>query len=501
MENPAISIQNISKVFGSVHALDQVSIDIHENTFHALMGENGAGKSTIAKCIMGYYEAEEGKILLRGEEIKIKNPRAAHQLGIGMVYQHFMLIENMTVAENLIIAREEIPAIINWSEEKSALQAFMKTMPFQLDLKCFVRNLSAGEKQKLEILKMLYLKCKILILDEPTSVLTPIEADEVLSFLKNEVQQKRLTVIIITHKFRELFGYADAVSVLRKGKYVGGGNIAEFTKSSLAELMIGNKLSERRLERKSFTDSAVKLNISNLFDVDKSGITILNDLSLNVKKGEIYGIAGVSGNGQKRLVELLGGQKNITKGKVYIDDQEYVPTRETMRAKNCHCLPEEPLKNACVPEMSVADNMALRYYDQAPFEKTGFVKNNIIIDKARDLILKFKVKTPCPKTAIKSLSGGNVQRAVLARELTAEVEVLIISNPCFGLDFNAIADIRSLIVDARNNGAAILLLSEDLDEVLELSDRIGVISNGSMVYETTAENVDLKAIGEKMAGH
>jgi simple sugar transport system ATP-binding protein len=227
----------------------------------------------------------------------------------------------------------------------------------------------------------------------------------------------------------------------------------------------------------------------------------LNDLNLNVKKGEIYGIAGVSGNGQKRLVELLGGQKNIVKGKVYIDDQEYTPARESMRAKNCHCLPEEPLKNACVPDMSVADNMALRYYDQVPYKKTGFVKNNIIIDKARELILKFKVKTPTPNTSIKSLSGGNVQRAVLARELTSEVEVLIISNPCFGLDFNAIADIRALIVDARNKGAAILLLSEDLDEVMELADRIGVISNGSIVYETEAENLDLKLLGEKMAGH
>jgi len=496
-----ISVRNITKIFGTMKALDDVSLDIEEFTFHALMGENGAGKSTIAKCIMGFYNADAGQLLIHGKETEITNPKDAHKQGIGMVYQHFMLVDNMTVAENLLLARSELPAVIDWAKEKKELEEFMLTMPFQLNLKSYVRNLAAGEKQKLEILKMLYLKCKILILDEPTSVLTPGEADEVLSFLKKSVADKQLTVIIITHKFREVFGYADAISVLRKGVYVGGGQVANYSKSDIAELMVGSKVAERHLVRETYPDASVKLKIDSLVDIENTEIPILNKLSLEVKKGEIYGIAGISGNGQKRLVEILGGQKLATDGKILVDDKEYVPVRKTMRENKFHCLPEEPLKNACVPDMSVAENMALRYFDYPPYGKKGIVNVKEIVDKAKELIGSFKVKTPTPQTSIKSLSGGNVQRAVLARELSADVDVLVISNPCFGLDFKAIADIRSLIMDARNKGTAVLLLSEDLDEVLELSDRIGVIYSGKIVYETSADGVDTKVLGEKMAGN
>ncbi len=498
--NPLISLINISKSFGAVKALTNVSLQIEEFTFHALMGENGAGKSTIAKCLMGFYKAEDGEILLDGKHIDINNPKDAHKSGIGMVYQHFMLVDNMTVAENLILARATIPALLNWRKEKKELEDFMREMPFELNLKAYVRDLSAGEKQKLEILKMLYLKCRILILDEPTSVLTPGEADEVLSFLKNLVDRKKLTVIIISHKFREIFGYADAVSVLRKGKYAGGGKVSDFSKSELAELMLGNKMKERSQIRKSHNE-AVKLQLKEIINHEESGLPLIDKLSLEVKKGEIYGIAGVSGNGQKRLVEILSGQVKANSGKMLIDGKEYNPARKAMKKEQFHCLPEEPLKNACVPEMSVAENMALRYYDHSPYQSKGIVKRKILTRKAEDLIRDFNVKTPTPGTPIKALSGGNVQRAVLARELSSDVEVLVISNPCFGLDFNAIADIRSLIMQVRNRGAAVLLLSEDLDEVLELSDRIGVIFNGSIIYETTIDELNMSILGEKMAGH
>ena len=274
-----------------------------------------------------------------------------------------------------------------------------------------------------------------------------------------------------------------------------------YTKSDIAELMVGNKVNERSLVRDQYPDTSVKLELVDLFDKEGTDITILNKLNLNVKKGEIYGIAGVSGNGQKRLVEVLGGQKVPESGKIMVDAKEYSPVRKAMRENKFHCLPEEPLKNACVPDMSVAENMALRYYDTSPFQQKGVVKQKNIIDKAKDLITQFNVKTPTPQTTIKSLSGGNVQRAVLARELSADVDVLVVSNPCFGLDFNAIADIRSLIMQARNKGTAVLLLSEDLDEVMELSDRIGVIYNGAIVYETPAGEVNTKVLGEKMAGN
>lgn len=496
----AITLKNISKTFGTVKALNNVSLNIEQFTFHALMGENGAGKSTIAKCLMGFYKAEVGEIIMGGEAISISNPKDAHKRGIGMVYQHFMLIDNMTVAENLIIARDTIPAILNWRDEKIELEKFMQEMPFQLNLKAFVRNLSAGEKQKLEILKMLYLKCNILILDEPTSVLTPAEADEVLSFLRNLVDRKLLTVIIISHKFREIFGYADVVSVLRKGEYAGGGNVSDFSKAQLANLMLGNKAIDRSQVRESYGKAPVRLLLKKISSMGESGLPIINELNLSVKKGEIYGIAGVSGNGQKRLVELLSGQVKVDSGKILIDGREYNPVRKSMKKEKFHCLPEEPLKNACVPEMSVAENMALRYYDHTPYQRKGIVKTKLINSKAENLIREFNVKTPTPGTPIKALSGGNVQRAILARELSLEVEILVISNPCFGLDFNAISEIRSLIMQVRNRGAAVLLLSEDLDEIIEISDRIGVIFNGSIIYETPVKDLNMSILGEKMAG-
>src|SRR6187455_966404 len=449
MANPVICVKNISKSFGATKALDQVSFEIEEGTFHALMGENGAGKSTIAKCIMGYYRADEGELLIHGKATEITNPKDAHRHGVGMVYQHFMLVDNMTVAENLMLAREALPFVFNWAREKKSLLEVMSSMPFQLDLKTVVRDLSAGEKQKLEIIKMLYLNCTVLILDEPTSVLTPAEADNVLSFLKRLVVEKKFTVVIITHKFREVFGYADALSVLRKGKYVGGGKVTNFTKAAIAELMVGNKVGEIP-QRRSYPDYIMKLQLLDLYDKEGSDVTILNKLSLKVKKGEIYGIAGVSGNGQKRLVEILAGQKIATAGKIIVDEKEFVPLRKATHETKFYCLPEEPLKNACVPDMSVAENMSLRYYDKVPFQRSGIVIQKNIIRKAEELIKKFNVKTPSPQTPIKSLSGGNVQRAVLARELSEDAEVLVISNPCFGLDFVATADVRALIIQARN---------------------------------------------------
>ncbi|HTF17187.1 MAG TPA: ABC transporter ATP-binding protein [Chryseolinea sp.] len=495
-----LSLRNISKHFGTVKAIDGLDLNIEEGTFHAIMGENGAGKSTVAKCIMGLHTADEGEIMVRGEVANIRNPKEAHSLGIGMVYQHFMLVDNMTVAENLILAREKFPFVFNWNKETRNLRAFIESMPFRLDLATYVRNLSAGEKQKLEILKMLYLECKVLILDEPTSVLTPAEADSILSFLKQFVASKKFTVIMITHKFREVFGYADTLSVLRKGQYIGGGKVSDFTKAQIATLMVGAKINEIPAREKPI-HAKIKMKVDALLDKDELGVTVLNKLSLHVKQGEIYGVAGVSGNGQKRLVEILAGQRKPKAGHVLVDDRNFDATRRSIDEFKFYCLPEEPLRNACVAEMSIAENMALRYFDKEPFQKRGVVSRKNINHKAEELIGMFNVKTPSPDLPIRSLSGGNVQRTVLARELSGDASVLVISNPCFGLDFNATADIRAMLLQARNNGTAILLLSEDLDEIIELSDRIGVIFNGAIVYETQAAEVDINILGEKMAGN
>lgn len=497
---PVLSLRHISKHFGPVKAIDQLDLDIGEGTFHAIMGENGAGKSTVAKCIMGFHPADEGEIMIRGKVANIANPKDAHRHGIGMVYQHFMLVDNMTVAENLILAREKFPFVFNWNKETKALRTFIERMPFRPDLRTYVRDLSAGEKQKLEIIKMLYLGCTVLILDEPTSVLTPAEADSILSFLKRSVDGKKFTVIMISHKFREVFRYADTLSVLRKGKYIGGGKVNDFTKAQIAALMVGAKVTEIPA-RENHPDTAVKLKIDALADENELGVTVLDNLSLHVKRGEIYGVAGVAGNGQKRLVEILAGQRKPKSGRVYVDGKKFDTGRRSIDENGFYCLPEEPLRNACVAEMTVAENMALRYFDKAPFQKNGIISRKNINDKAVELIERFNVKTPSPETPIRALSGGNVQRAVLARELSGDASVLVISNPCFGLDFSAAADIRALLLQARNNGTAILLLSEDLDEIIALSDRIGVIFNGAIVYEIPSAGVDINILGEKMAGN
>lgn len=499
---PNLEIVSMTKRFGSLLALDQTSLKLPPGEFHALLGENGAGKSTLVKCIMGYYRPNVGDILMDDKQVVIDNPRTAHKLGIGMVYQHFTLIPNMTVTENLVMSRPHLPAIFDWQAEKKELTQFMETMPFQVPLDGMVGTLAAGERQKLEILKQLYLKSKILILDEPTSVLTPQEADEILGLLRQMTQEKQLSILMITHKFREVVAFADAVTVLRKGKWVGTGKVGDLTTDEMAEMMIGTRMVNTTKERQKVSNSTGKLDIQNIQVADDTGAIAVDDLSLTINAGEIVGIAGVSGNGQKEFIEVLAGQRSILSGMVKIHETVYTGTRQDMMANKVFCLPEEPLQNACVGHMSVSENMAFRNFDRPPHSVAKWILNTFALKRtARSLIERYHVKTPSPDTPIKNLSGGNIQRAVLARELSGEVEVLIVANPCFGLDFSATDEIRAQIMEVRNKGAAVLLVSEDLDEVLELSDRIMVMFNGKLVYQTSADAIDLSVIGRHMAGH
>jgi simple sugar transport system ATP-binding protein len=498
---PGLEALNITKRFGKMVALDNISMKVRPGTMHALLGGNGAGKSTLVKCIMGYYHADEGQILLNDKPVVIKNPREAISHGIGMVYQHFTLVQNMTVAENMVMSRVDVPFKVDWKEEYANLRAFMKTTPFFIDITRPVSSLAAGEKQKLEICKQLYLKNKVLFLDEPTSVLTPQEADEVLTLLKNLTTSGQLTVLMITHKFREVMKFADEVTVLRVGKFAGKGLVKDLTPTDMSAMMIGSETT-RTAARNDKPRGVEQLHIDGLHALDDIGLKALEDLNLKVHAGEIVGIAGVSGNGQSKLVEVLAGQRKAEMGQVKVHGETYTATRAEIRKHKVNCLPEEPLKNTCVGNMSVAKNMVLRNFDQHPHAWAGFFLNSASIRRAaHDLITRYRVKTPTPETPIRDLSGGNVQRAVLARELSDGVEVLIAANPCFGLDFAAAAEIRAQIIEARNRGAAVLLVSEDLDEVFELSDRIVVMFHGKFVYETPAAEADIAVIGRHMAGH
>jgi ABC-type uncharacterized transport system ATPase subunit len=498
---PGLSALGITKKFGSLVALDDVSMTVRPGTMHALLGGNGAGKSTLVKCIMGYYLPDTGQISLGDQPVIIRNPREALRLGIGMVYQHFTLVPNMTVAENLVLSRGKVPAIIDWKKEYEDLRAFMRTTPFFIPIGAKVSSLAAGQKQKLEICKQLYLKNKVLFLDEPTSVLTPAEADELLSMLKERTKDGDLTVLMITHKFREVMKFADEVTVLRTGKFAGKGLVKDLTPTDMSAMMIGSETT-RTAARDTKPRGEPLLHIYGLHALDDIGLKAVEDLNLHVHAGEIVGIAGVSGNGQSKLVEVLAGQRPPVAGGIKVHGEPYHATRAEIRRHKVNCLPEEPLKNTCVGGMSVAQNMVLRNFDAHPHSIIGFFLNKASIRRAaQDLIHRYRVKTPTPETPIRNLSGGNVQRAVLARELSDQVEVLIAANPCFGLDFAAAAEIRAQIMEARNRGAAVLLVSEDLDEVFELSDRIVVMFHGKFVYETPAAEADIFVIGRHMAGH
>ncbi|WP_342620990.1 ABC transporter ATP-binding protein [Rhodoferax sp. GW822-FHT02A01] len=510
----ALETYELTKRFGSFTAMDHVSMRVEPGTVHALLGENGAGKSTLVKCVAGFQRAEEGSILIDGREQDIANPVVARELGIGMVYQHFTLAPGMSVAENLLLAGDQVPALINWKTKREDLKAFLATTPFTLDLDARPSELAAGEKQKLELLKQLYLKPRLLILDEPTSVLTPQEADEVLGHVRAFARSGQCSVIIITHKFREVMAYADAVTVLRKGRAVHHCLVADSNPALLAKAMMGESAaepevaSEKPVALPTDTPAAAgaqpALSVQGLTALGDRGTLALHGVDLQVQPGEILGVAGVSGNGQRELVEALVGQRPRSAGTVQVGGNAYNATREENRRFMVRSLPEEPLRNACVGDLSVAENMALRDFDQPPLSRSRFLGGILSYatwrSRARDWIAEYGVKTQGENAPIRSLSGGNVQRAVLARELAGQINVLIAANPVFGLDFAAVRDIHERIVQVKNRGAGVLLISEDLDELLELSDRIVVMSEGRVVFETTAAQADRQQLGAHMGG-
>jgi simple sugar transport system ATP-binding protein len=504
----ALEVIGAGKSFGAFRALDDVSLRIAPGTVHALLGENGAGKSTLVKGLIGYQPLDAGQLLLDNHEVEIADPRAAQRLGIGMVYQHFTVAPGLSVAENLLLARGRLPLVIRWRQVRAELAAFMDRAPFRVPLDAPVASLGAGEKQKLEILKQLYLRNRLLILDEPTSVLTVHEADEVLGLLRGMAHAGELSVLLITHKFGEVQRYADEVTVLRRGRHVAHA-AAETSVPQMAQWIMGEAAApaidvDLPVRARPPASYQPRLVVEDLSADDDRGLPRVHQVSFGVGGGEIVGLAGIAGNGQKELIEVLCGQRAASGGAVRIDGAPYRATREQMRRHGVFALPEEPLYKGCVGTLSVAANLALRTFDRPPIRRAGAVVSfPALRAQARARIAAFDVRPPDPARPIATLSGGNVQRAVLARELSEPVKVLIVANPTFGLDFRAVADIHARLLAARNAGAAVLVASDDLDELLALADRLLVIAGGRIVHhETGDEAADRAEIGRHMAaGH
>ncbi|MBB1160694.1 ABC transporter ATP-binding protein [Aquariibacter albus] len=509
-----VEMIDFSKRFGALQALDAVSLTVEAGSFHALLGENGAGKSTLVKSLIGFYRPDRGTVLVDGREQLITSPREAAALGLGMIFQHFTVVPGMTVAENLALARRDLGALIDWRAERAALADFMATAPFPLSLDARVAHLAAGEKQKLEILKALYAKRRFLVLDEPTSVLTPQEADEVLGRVRAMCREGLLSVLIITHKFREVFGYCDEVTVLRRGRPAGGARVAATHRDELAGWMMGQAAPALPLGEAPGPAPAIataplaappvagtpRLRVHGLRVLGEAGLPVLDGLSLAVQPGEIVGIAGVSGNGQRELMDALTGVLPRAAGTVEVDGQAYRPTRAQMARHGVRSLPEEPLQRACVGRLPVAENLALRRFDRPPLARGPWLSRRALRAQAVEKIAAYGVKTPGPEAPIDTLSGGNVQRAVLARELEGAPRLLIVANPCFGLDFQASAEIHARLRAARDAGCGVLLISEDLDELLALATRLLVLSHGEIVLDAAAAGLDLATIGRAMAG-
>lgn len=495
-----VEVTGASKRFGPVHALDSVDLVIRPGTFHAVIGENGAGKSTLAKCILGVYALDAGQVSVNGQPLA--SPAQARHAGIGMVFQQFNLIPSMTVAENLLLAREDLPALLNWPEQHAQLRTFLDKAPFSIDLESRIAHLAAGQKQKVEILKQLYLQTRVLILDEPTSVLTPDESAEVMSVLSAMVKTGGLSVVLISHRFGEVMDYANEVTVLRGGRLVRSVPVRDTNTAQLAQWMMGESKPPQPVEKIAPSTTELALEVDNLLVRSESGLVAVNNVSLHVACGEILGIAGVSGNGQRELVQAIAGQCPIESGAIRAFGQAFVPTRAGILKTGLFTLPEEPLENATVPSMSVAENLALRRFDRSPLSRWRWLLNrNAIREAAVAVIREFSIRPPSPDTPVQNLSGGNLRKTVVGRDLIGgEAKILVIANPCVGLDFAAAASLHNRLIEMRNRGGALLLVSEDLDELVHLADRIVVMSGGVIAHETRPAELDRAVIGSHFSG-
>ncbi len=497
LSKPIVEMKNIVKRFPGVVANDHINFKVYPGEVHALLGENGAGKTTLMNILYGIYRPDEGEILIDGRRVEIKSPRDAIKLGIGMVHQHFMLIETLSAIENIALSMEA--SFINPTESiRSEIEDLMNKYGLKVDLDAKVWQLSTGEKQKVEILKAICRGTRILILDEPTAVLTPSEVKGLFKFMRKMVKEGK-SIIFVTHKLKEVMEVSDRVTVLRKGRVVGVMKTSETNENELARMMVGREVLFT-IEKPKVEIGRVKLKVENLRVLGDRGELAVKDVSFIVRAGEIYGIAGVAGNGQRELVEAIAGLRKAVSGKIIINGVD-VTNRDPKTIANLGVafIPENR-RMGYVPGLNIAENLILRCYEQKPFTIKGVLNSRAIREYALKLIREYNIVTPTPEAPAKTLSGGNIQRMILARELSGKCEVILAAHPTYGLDVKSTEYVRKLLLRQKERGAAILLVSEDLDEIISLSDRIAVMFNGQIVGEIKSDEADIEMLGEMMAG-
>lgn len=496
----SLEMRNISKRFPGVLANDRVSFDVKAGEIHALLGENGAGKSTLVKQLYGLYQPSEGEILLNGKPITITSPTDSLQYGIGMIHQHFMLVDNMTVAENVALGMPSSRGFrLDLDVVSERIRDLSNKYGLQVNPDAVISKLAVGERQRVEIVKALYRGAALLILDEPTAVLTPQEVDDIFVILRQMAKDGH-ALIFISHKLHEILALTDRVSVLRDGRMVGTVETAEVDKAQLASMMVGREVLLERHRPKSELGE-VRLRFDNVTAINDDGVSILKNITFDVHSGEIVGVAGVSGNGQRPLARTIAGLESVFSGTIMLEGKDVTDLPPaSMYDIGLSYIPEERMHDGVVKDFSVEDNLILQDHGRDPFSNNIFLQFKTIAAHAIEQIKAFAVKTPDKETPVKNLSGGNIQKVILARELSRKPRFLIAAQPTRGVDIGAIEYIHNQLLLERSNGLATLLISEDLDEVKALSDRIVVLFHGGIMGIVNNEEVTTEELGLMMAG-
>jgi len=495
-----LELRNITKTFGDVVANNDVSFKIEKGTIHAIVGENGAGKSTIMRIAYGFYNADSGEILVDGNPVQIKTPHDAIALGIGMVHQHFMLVDTMTVAENIILGAETGSAAnLDLDKANRDIEKLSGELRLDINPKAYIEDLSVGQQQRVELLKALYRNAELLILDEPTAVLSPQEVEEFFAILRRMKAQGK-TIVIITHKLEEVLAISDDVTVMRDGKVVGNVKTAETNAKDLARMIVGRDVL-LRVEKTPAEPKNIVLNVKDLSVSNKSGIA-LDGVSFDVKAGEIVGVAGIEGNGQTELIEVLAGLCKPTGGNIEFEGKRVndLSARELKELGIAH-IPEDRHKRGLLMNSDLAENSILGVHYRPPVATAaGFLDNSAIEKRVSEIIQNFDVRPPVPHLAAKSLSGGNQQKLIIGREFELNPKLLLVSQPTRGVDIGAIEFIHRKLIALRDAGSAVLLVSAELEEVTALSDRLLVMRKGRIVGEVDPKTVSAEEIGLMMTG-